>query len=111
MAEDKPIPPPPTRLLKIDLDITVDNSWLQHYRRIAELILGLFGLKATVIRIVPSRSRGYHVSIYLDKYVPAGFANMLQWLLLDDHGRVDFDRARINVGFPEWCKFFEAPAC
>ena len=110
MAEDKPIPPPPTRLLKIDLDITVDNAWLKLYRRIAELILGLFGLKATVIRIVPSRSRGYHVSIYLDKYVPAGFANMLQWLLLDDHGRVDFDRARINVGFPEWCKFFEAPA-
>jgi hypothetical protein len=44
----------------------------------------------------------------LDNFVPAGFANMLQWFLLDDHGRIDFDRARINVGFPEWCKFFEA---
>jgi hypothetical protein len=99
---------PPTRPLKIDLDITVDASWLQHYRRIAELILGLFGLKATIIRIAPSRRRGYHVRIYLDKFVSAGFANMLQWFLLDDHSRVDFDRARINVGFPEWCKFFEA---
>ena len=106
MAENRPIPP--TRLLKNDLDITVDKAWLQHYRRIAEVILGLFGLKVTVIRIAPSRSRGYHVRIYLDKFVPAGFANMLQWLLLDDHGRVDFDRARINVGFPEWCKLFEA---
>jgi hypothetical protein len=108
MAENRLIPP--TRLLKIDLDITVDNSWLEHYRCLAGLILAFFGLQATVIRIVPSRNRGYHVSIYLDKFVPAGFANMLQWLLLDDHGRVDFDRARINVGFPEWCKFFEAPA-
>ena len=106
MAEHEPIPP--TRLLKIDLDITVDNAWLKLYRRIAELILGLFGLKATVIRIAASRSRGYHVRIYLDKFVPAGFANMLQWFLLDDHGRVDFDRARINVGFPEWAKFFES---
>jgi hypothetical protein len=44
----------------------------------------------------------------LDKFVPAGFANMLQWLLLDDHGRVDFDRARISVGFDEWSKFFES---
>jgi hypothetical protein len=106
MAEHEAIPP--TRHLMIDLDITVDASWLQHYRRIAEVILRLFGLKATVIRIAPSRSRGYHVRIYLDKFVPAGFANMLQWFLLDDHGRVDFDRARINVGFSEWCKLFEA---
>lgn len=107
MVEGEPVPP--TRHLKIDLDITVDVRWLQQYRCIAVLILQFFGLQATVIRIVPSRSRGYHVSIYLDKYVPAGFANMLQWLLLDDHGRVDFDRARINVGFPEWCKFFAPP--
>jgi hypothetical protein len=106
MAEHEPIPL--TRLLKIDLDITVDNAWLKLYRRIAELILGLFGLKATVIRIARSRSRGYHVRIYLDKFVPAGFANMLQWFLLDDHSRVDFDRARINIGFPEWDKFFES---
>ena len=106
MSGNRPIPP--TRLLMIDLDITVDEAWLQQYRRIAELILGFFGLKATVIRIAPSRSRGYHVRIYLDKFVPAGFANMLQWLLLDDHGRVDFDRARISVGFDEWSKFFES---
>jgi len=50
-----------------------------------------------------------HVRIYLNKPVPASFANMLQWLLLDDHGCVDFNRARINVGFDEWDKFFEDP--
>ena len=107
MSENRPIPP--TRLLKIDLDITVDDSWLKHYRRIVELILESYGLKATAIRITPSRSRGYHVRIYLDKAVPAETANMLQLLLCDDHGRVDFNRARINVGFAEWSKLFEDP--
>jgi hypothetical protein len=107
MAERKPLPP--RAFLMIDLDITVDASWLKHYRRIVELNLGCFGLEATAIRIAPSRKRGYHVRIYLDKPVPAGFANMLQWFLLDDHGRVDFDRARIEVGLDEWCKFFEPP--
>ena len=105
MAENRPIPP--TRLLKIDLDITVDDSWLQLYRRFAVLILAFFGLKATVIRIAPSR-KGYHVWIYLDNFVPADFANMLQWFLLDDHARVDFDRARIEAEFAEWNKFHEA---
>jgi hypothetical protein len=107
MAEDEPIPP--TRLLKIDLDITVDNSWLVHYRRIVRLILVSFGLKATAIRITPSRTRGYHVRIYLSRTVQAKTTIMLQWLLLDDHGRVDFNRARINVGFSEWDKLFEGP--
>ena len=69
MGEHEPIPP--TRLLKIDLDITVDKAWLKHYRRIAKLVLTFFGLKATVIRIVASRRKGYHVSIHLDKFVPA----------------------------------------
>lgn len=105
MAENRPIPP--TRLLMIDLDITVDKSWLIHYRRIARLILESFGLKATAIRITPSRSRGYHVRIYLNRTVQAKTTIMLQWLLLDDHGRVDFNRARINIGFDEWDKFFE----
>jgi hypothetical protein len=105
MAGDESIPP--TRVLMIDLDITVDDSWLIHYRRKVRLIVESFGLKSTVVRITPSRSRGYHVRIYLDKSVPASFANMLQWLLCDDHGRVDFNRARINVGFVEWDKFFQ----
>jgi len=107
MAERKPLPL--VWLLLIDLDIVVDKWWLQHYRRIVELVLESYGLNATAIRISPSRSKGYHVRIYLNKPVPSSFANMLQWLLLDDHGRVDFNRARINAGFDEWSKFFEDP--
>lgn len=91
----------------IDLDLIVDVWWLQNYRRLVELVLESYGLRATAIRITPSQNKGYHTRIYLDKTVPAGFANMLQFLLCDDHGRVDFNRARINVGFDEWCKFFE----
>ena len=93
----------------IDLDIAVDDLWLKEYRRIVELILKSYGLKAAAIRITPSRSRGYHVRIYLNKSVPSETANMLQWLLLDDHGRVDFNRARINIGFDEWDKLWQDP--
>lgn len=107
MVEDEPVPP--TATLKIDLDITVDDSWLKQYRRIAQLVLESFGLTANAIRITPSRNKGYHVRIYLNKPVAAETANMLQLLLLDDHGRVDFNRARINVGFEEWSRLFESP--
>ena len=102
-------PIPPARLLMIDLDLTVDKPWLQHYRRNVKLVLESYGLGVTAIRITPSRNRGYHVRIYLSRPVPAETANMLQWILCDDHGRVDFNRARINVGFDEWSKFFEDP--
>jgi hypothetical protein len=107
MAGDRSIPS--TKVLMIDLDITVDGSWLRHYRRMVQRVLESYGLKANAIRITPSRNRGYHVRIYLNKPVPAETANMLQLLLLDDHGRVDFNRARIKVGFPEWDKLFEKP--
>jgi hypothetical protein len=90
----------------IDLDLTVDVWWLQHYIRMVKLILESYGLRSTAIRITPSRNRGYHIRVYLEKPVPAGFANLLQFLLCDDHGRVDFNRARINIGFDEWDKFF-----
>jgi hypothetical protein len=93
----------------IDLDITVDGSWLKHYRRMVQRVLESYGLKATALRITPSRSRGCHVRIYLNRTVQAETTIMLQWLLLDDHGRVDFNRARIDVGFDEWNKLFELP--
>jgi len=107
MGEGRPVPP--TRVLMIDLDLVVDEWWLQNYRRMAKLVLEYYGLRATAIRITPSQNKGYHARIRLDKPVPPSFANMLQWLLLDDHGRVDFNRARIEVGFDEWDKFFEGP--
>ena len=107
MAERRSVPP--TRQLMIDLDLTVGVWWLQNYRRLVELVLESYGLRATAIRITRSRNSGYHVRIYLDNPVPASFANMLQWLLLDDHGRVDFNRARINVGFDEWDKLWDKP--
>jgi len=107
MAERRPVPP--TKLLMIDLDLVVDERWLQHYRRKVRLVLESYGLSATAIRITPSRSKGYHGKIYLNKLVPAHTANMLQWLLGDHCARVGFNEARINVGFDEWNKLFEGP--
>jgi hypothetical protein len=108
MADGEPLVRiPPTSLLKIDLDLLVNESWLQHYRRNVRLILKSYGLRAGAVKITPSRRKGYHVRIYLDKAIPAVIANMFQWFLLDDHARVDFNRARIQAGFDEWDKLFE----
>jgi len=100
---------PLTSRLQIDIDLDADNSWLKQYRRNVALVLRSYGLRSTAIRITESRNKGYHARIYLNKPVPAHFANMLQWLLGDDAPRVDFNRARINAGFDEWNKLFEEP--
>jgi hypothetical protein len=96
-----------TRVLKIDIDLLLDKAWLNHYRNMIQLRLGSYKLAATSIRITPSRTKGYHVRIYLARPVPANEAVLLQWLLCDDHRRVDFNRARVNAGFDEWSKLFE----
>jgi hypothetical protein len=93
----------------VDIDLDAGKSWLKRYRRNVALVLRSCGLKPTAIRITRSRRKGYHARIYLNKPVPAQTANMLQWLLGDDCPRVDFNRARINVGFDEWNKLFEHP--
>jgi hypothetical protein len=100
---------PDTRLLKVDKDCLVGSSWLKEYRDTISLVLKSKGLKPTRIAVTPSRRKGFHVRVYLDAPVPAARANMLQWLLGDDCARVDFNRARINAGFDEWSKLFEAP--
>lgn len=93
----------------IDIDLDADKSWLTQYRQNVALVLRSHGLKATAIRTTPSRNKGYHVRIYLNKPITAHTANLLQWLLGDDCPRVDFNRARINAGFDEWNKLFEGP--
>jgi len=101
----------PTRLLKIDKDCLVDAAWLKEYRETIRLVLRrLHDLRPTAIVITPSRSKGSHVRIYLDRSISAATANRLQWLLGDDYARVDFNRARIDAGFDEWSKLFEKPA-
>jgi len=107
MSEVKAVPD--TRLLKLDKDCKVDSSWLKEYRDTIGLVLKSHNLKPTRIVVTPSRRKGFHVRIYLDRSIPAAAANRLQWLLGDDCARVDFNRARIEAGFDEWSKLFERP--
>ena len=98
---------PDTRLLMLDKDLLVDPCWLKEYRDTIGLVLKSKGLKPRRIVVTPSRRKGFHVRIYLDRSIPAAAANKLQWLLGDDCARVDFNRARIDAGFEEWDKLFE----
>jgi len=100
---------PETRILMVDKDCVVDMSWLKRYREMVKMVLRSYRLAPTAIRITPSKRRGFHVRVYLEAPIPAEEANMLQWILGDDDHRVDFNRARIDAGFDEWSKLFEAP--
>jgi hypothetical protein len=52
--------------------------------------------------------KGLHLYIGINPPIHAELANRLQWLLGDDCRRVDFNRARIRVGYPGFNKLFEA---
>ena len=99
---------PPSRVLYIDLDIIPDKSWLRDYKRNVHDLLRSRGLQVTSIRITPSRSKGLHARIYLDKLISAETQLRLQFLLGDDHSRTGFNRARVELGYPAWNKLHEA---
>jgi hypothetical protein len=94
--------------LKIDKDCFVDEDWMQDYVRMAILTCRLKGVR--VARIQKSLTRkGFHFYIDINPWVEAELANRLQFLLGDDCGRVDRNRARIRSGLQGWNKLFERP--
>jgi len=93
-------------ILKIDKDCFVEQGWIRDYVRMTIATCRLKGID--VMRIQMSRTRkGFHFYIDVDPPVEAELANQLQWLLGDDCGRVDRNRARIRSGLREWNKLFE----
>ena len=96
------------RTLKIDKDCFVNQDWIRDYVRTAVVTCRSKGVK--VVRIQKSRTRkGFHFYIDIGPAVKAELANRMQWLLGDDCGRVDRNRARIRSGLNEWNKLFERP--
>jgi len=94
--------------LKIDKDCFVDDDWIRDYVRMAILICRLKGVR--VVRMRKSLTgKGFHMCITIAPTVKAELANRLQFLLGDDCGRVDRNRARIRSGLKEWNKLFERP--
>jgi len=94
--------------LKIDKDCFVEQDWIRDYVRMAIATCLLKGID--VMRIQMSRTRkGFHFYIDVDPPVEAELADRLQWLLGDDCGRVDRNRARVRSGLNEWNKLFERP--
>jgi len=94
--------------LKIDKDCFVDEDWIQNYVRMAILTCRLKGVR--VLQIQKSCTRkGFHFYIIITPAVKAELANRLQFLLGDDCGRIDRNRARIRSGLQGWNILFERP--
>ena len=95
--------------VKIDKDCFVDRSWIQDYARVVVAVCRMKGVRVTWIQMCNSESKGLHFYIDISPPVEAKLANELQFLLGDDCGRVDRNRARIRSRLTEWNKLFELP--
>jgi len=93
--------------LKIDKDCHVGEQWIRHYVCLIKSVCKKFGLRVLSIKKCSSKSKGIHFYIAIEPSIHANLANQIQWLLGDDSNRVDFNRARIEVGLPDWNKLFE----
>jgi len=94
--------------LKIDKDCFVDPDWIEDWKGLVVMpVCRSFGIQ--VLRIVMTQTKkGLHLELTINPPIHDELANRIQWLLGDDCRRVDFNRARIRVGYAAWNKLFEA---
>jgi hypothetical protein len=98
---------PKISVLKLDKDCYVPKNWIMDWVRIGVLPICLrFGVEVDYVRMTKTR-KGLHFYVGVHPAVHAELANRIQWLLGDDCRRVDFNRARIRVGYSGWNKLFE----
>jgi hypothetical protein len=93
-------------VLMIDKDCVVSSKWLRDYvRTVIVPVCDAHGVKVLSVKYNLSRRKGFHLRIHVTP-VHAELANLLQFELGDDPGRVSKNRARIRAGLPNWDKLF-----
>lgn len=93
-------------VLKIDKDCHVDWPWICDYVQTVKAICRNKNLKVSSVEMSRT-NKGHHFYIGIQPSVSGHLANRLQFLLGDDPRRVDYNRARIRSGYPDWNKLFE----
>lgn len=93
--------------IQFDRDCCVPKSWIVNWVRLVVVpVCRSFGVDAEYVCMTKTR-KGLHFYIGINPPIHAELSNKLQWLLGDDCRRVDFNRARIRVGYGGWNKLFE----
>jgi hypothetical protein len=93
------------KVLKIDLDIKPPKEWIIFWWKTRQTILQQLGYTIKYFSKFETK-RGMHIYITLEQDVSDETANMLQFLLGDDHTRVKINQWRIKRGIPRWNKLF-----
>jgi len=93
------------RMLKIDLDVRPATQLLSEWIRTRKVLLKELGYTPKSIDWFETK-RGYHVYILLEVDVSDAEANILQFLLGDDHTRVKINFWRIEHKVKRWNKLF-----
>jgi len=89
----------------VDLDLKPPKLWRDWWRETRLLMLGYLGYHVERFNEFET-SRGYHYYVHLREDVDAETANLLQFLLGDDHTRVKINQWRIERGIRHWNKLF-----
>lgn len=98
---------PKVSVLKLDKDCYVPKSWVMDWVRLEVIpICRSFGIDVESVLMTKTR-KGFHFYVGINPSIHAELANKIQWMLGDDCRRVDFNRARIRVGYARWNKLFE----
>ena len=94
--------------LKVDKDCQVDPDWINDWVDLVALpICRNFDIQILRSEMIETK-KGLHLQLSINRPIHDELANRIQWLLGDDCRRVDFNRARIRVGYAAWNKLFEA---
>lgn len=94
-----------TRMLKIDVDIKMNDRLMQRWLLTRRAILKSLGY--VHCRVEPFTTKhGKHFYIRLSGDVTAKEANELQFMLGDDQTRVKINTKRIKRGVAHWNKLF-----
>ena len=89
-------------IFKVDLDLKLNEKWLNDYIETRKVILKFLGLKIIKIIYRPSAFRGMHFWFHClsKKIIKPIEANKIQFLLNDDQGRVLINSYRIKRNIP-----------
>ena len=87
------------------MDFHPPKEWMDNWVYTRREMLRTVGFFVEYIKFFKTK-RGWHAYIKLDRDIFDETANMLQFLLGDDHTRVKINQWRIKRGIKRWNKLF-----
>lgn len=93
-------------VLKVDIDVKLDESWFIRWIDTRKSMLDSLGFKVTMV-FQHETTKGRNFFFHIKPECCDEEINMLQFLLGDDHTRVKINAWRIKRGIKHWNKIYD----